>query len=80
MRKKPFFVFLNVWSSHEQFVGVVREACEERVEGNSMYVQNQTGKSKSRAEKVELRDFGNIFEKSKNIGRKGEGVKGDTSE
>jgi len=36
MGRKPF-KFLNIWCEHEQFMGVVKEAWEVRVEGNAMY-------------------------------------------
>lgn len=68
--KKPF-MFLNIWTEHEQFLNVVRGVWEEEVQGNAMF----RFKTKLKKAKAVLKDwnwavFGNVFERVKNV-RKG---------
>ncbi|XP_019166530.1 PREDICTED: uncharacterized protein LOC109162265 [Ipomoea nil] len=63
MSRRPFS-FLNSWGEHEQFLGIVREAWQERVNGNEMYTfMTKLKRVKEVLKKWNWETFGNIFKK-----------------
>ncbi|XP_019166699.1 PREDICTED: uncharacterized protein LOC109162453 [Ipomoea nil] len=84
MGRKPF-IFLNVWSDHEQFMAVVKGVWSQEIQGNAMFrLKTKLKNLRMELKKWNWETFGNIFEKVKEQEEKMEtvekGLQNDPSE
>ncbi|XP_019151080.1 PREDICTED: uncharacterized protein LOC109147876 [Ipomoea nil] len=68
--RRPF-TFINAWTEHEQFLTIVQQTWEGRVEGNAMYrFVSKLKRVKSALIEWNWTVFGNIFDKVKELEEK----------